>query len=398
MLTLKSRAGNCPVMHSCTEKDSSCPTVLWSDFIFTDPLRKGAAPTSHMVGVLKGEGIGPDVIGAALRVLKAVEHISNATFEVRFGGPIGNEAESKHGKSLSGEVVEFCQNVFSHGGVVLSGPGGGRFVYDLRKEFDLFCKLNPLKVTSELSSSGRLKPKYLQNVDILLIRENSSGIYQGGWEETHTPAEGRRAEHSFSYTEKQVRRIMEVAAGISKHRRGKMAVVVKDAGIPAISKLWRDCAIDIALASGVQHSMFDADYIVYKLVQDPQGFDVIVAPNMLGDILADLGGVLLGSRGLTYSGNFSSGGAAVYQTNHGSCHDLVGKDQANPVGQIFALAMLLRESFGLMHEACLIENAVAEVWRRGWRTADLATENCRVAGTGEMGDLIADTMIKLATN
>lgn len=396
MLSLNSQNKNCSVIHSYIEKDLSCPTVLWSDFIFTDSLRKGSAPTSHTVGVLKGEGIGPDVIGVALRVLKALEHVCHTKFEVIFGGPIGNEAESKHGKSLSSEVVEFCQSVFSRGGVVLAGPGGGRFVYELRKEFDLFCKLNPLKVTSELASSGRLKPKHLQNIDILLIRENASGIYQGSWDETHTPGEGRRAEQSFSYTVKQVRRIMEVAAGISKHRRGKMAVVVKEAGIPAISKLWRDCAVDIASESGVQHSMFDADYIAYKLVQDPQDFDVIVAPNMLGDILADLGGVLLGSRGLTYSGNFSSSGAAVYQTNHGSCHDLVGKDQVNPAGQIFALAMLLRESFGLMREACLIENAVSEVWRRGWRTADLAGKSCRVVGTSEMGDLIADTLIKLS--
>lgn len=383
-------------MRNCTEKNSFCPTVLWSDFIFTDPLSKGFSSTSHIVGVLKGEGIGPDVIAAALQVFKALERISPATFEISFGGPIGNEAESKHGKSLSGEVTEFCQNVFSQGGVVLAGPGGGRFVYDLRKQFDLFCKLNPLKVTAELVSFGRLKPEYLQNVDILLIRENVSGIYQGDWNETLSPDEGRKAEQSFYYTEKQVRRILKVAAGISKRRRGKLAVVVKEAGIPAISKLWRDCVDDIASSSGIRYSMFDADYIAYKLVQDPRDFDVIVAPNMLGDILADLGGVLLGSRGLTYSGNFSNSGAAVYQTNHGACFDLAGKDQANPVGQIFALAMLLRESFGLIREACLIENAVAEVWRQGWQTADLANRNCRVVGTSEMGELIADTLIKLS--
>jgi 3-isopropylmalate dehydrogenase len=393
--SLKSRTRNCPDIRSCAVKDPSCPAVRWSDFIFTDHLRKEFTATSHTVGVLKGEGIGPDVINAALRILNALEHVCHISFEVIFGGPIGNEAESRHGKSLSDEVVEFCQGVFSRGGVILAGPGGGRFVYDMRKQFDLFCKLNPLKVTSELASSGHLKPEFLQNVDILLVRDNASGVYQGAWGEAHIPGEGRKAEQSFYYTEKQVRRILKAAADISSHRRGKMAVVVKDAGVPAISRLWRDCAADIASESGVQHVMFDADYMAYKIVQDPHDFDVIVAPNMLGDILADLGGVLLGSRGLTYSGNFSGSGAAVYQTNHGSCSDLRGKDRANPVGQIFALAMLLRESFGLMREACLIENAVAEVWRRGWRTADMPNGNCIVVGTAEMGELIADTLIKL---
>jgi len=208
--------------------------------------------------------------------------------------------------------------------------------------------------------------------------------------------EGIRAEQSFSYTEKQVRRILDVAVRIAQCRRGEIAVVLKDAGIPAISKLWKECSIEVASEYGVKYSFPNVDYAAYKLLQDPQDFDVIVASNLFGDILADLGGVLLGSRGITYSGNFSGNGSAVYQTNHGSCYDLASLNQANPAGQIFSLAMLLRESFNLGQEASLIEDAVAETWRQGWRTADLAETGSRIVGTREMGNLVADNLKKIA--
>ncbi len=384
-------------MHNLVSQGSdSCRSVLWSDLIFGEPVRNQSLPSSLSLGVLKGEGIGPEVIDAALLVLSALESPGKRRFEVRFGGLIGTEAELQCGKPLSEDVVSFCREVFARRGAILCGPGGGRFVYDLRRQFDLFCKLSPLKVSAELIHAAHVKADHLRNVDILLVRENMSGVYQGTWKEMPTKSEGRRAEQSFLYTERQVRRILEVAARIARHRRGKMAVAVKEAGMPTIGKLWRNCAVEIGTKSGVEHSVLNVDHIAYQLVQTPLEFDVIVASNLFGDILADLGGVLLGSRGLTYSGNFSSSGAAVYQTNHGASYDLTGKNLANPVGQILSLAMLLRETFGLIREACLIEDAIADVWRRGWRTADIMEEGCRVAGTREIGDLIADNVVRLS--
>ena len=149
--------------------------------------------------------------------------------------------------------------------------------------------------------------------------------------------------------------------------------------------------------NGVGYSVLNIDLMAYRLLQEPKGFDVVVTPNLFGDILADLGAVLLGSRGLSYSGNFSGSGAAVYQTNHGAGYDLVGKNEANPVGQVFSLAMLLRESFGLVQEPLLMEEAVAEVWRQGWRTPDLTENGCRIIGTEEMGARIADALVRLAS-
>jgi 3-isopropylmalate dehydrogenase len=203
-------------------------------------------------------------------------------------------------------------------------------------------------------------------------------------------------DNSFRYTEHEVCRLLKVAAGIATRRRGEMVVVIKDGGLGALSDLWRMCTAQVAAEAGVRYSFINVDHAAYCLIHEARSLDVVVAPNLFGDVLADLGGVLLGSRGLTYSGNFSSDGAAVYQTNHGAAHALAGRNEANPVGQIMSLAMLLRESLGLAEEAALIEAAVAAVWRRGWRTAELAEPGCRVAGTQDMGCLVAESVLRLS--
>jgi 3-isopropylmalate dehydrogenase len=141
----------------------------------------------------------------------------------------------------------------------------------------------------------------------------------------------------------------------------------------------------------------EIDNAAFQLIQNPRQFDVVVTSNLFGDVLADLGGVLLGSRGMCYGGSFAESGAAVYQTNHGAARELAGTDRANPVGQIMSLAMLLRESFDLNREAGLIEAAIADVWRQGLRTDDLAEAGCRLVGTREMGESVADAVRRLAT-
>ena len=138
----------------------------------------------------------------------------------------------------------------------------------------------------------------------------------------------------------------------------------------------------------------NVDLVAYELIQNAARFDVIVAPNLFGDILADIAGVLVCSRGVTFSGNFNAQGHGVFQTNHGSAHDLAGTDTANPAGQILSLAMLLRESFGLDHVATLVEMSLAEVWRQGFRTADLAEPGCKILGTDAMTDRVAQQILR----
>ena len=366
--------------------------MSWSQSVVDRPsdVRTTGKPCS--IGVLKGEGVGPEVVGAALQVLAALEQECASVFSVSFGGSIGMESERESGKALSGAVTQFCADIFAKGGAILAGPGGGRFVYDMRRRFDLFCKISPLAAHGVLRNAGRMKAQQGAQIDILVVRENAAGIYQGEWTETRGANNERIALHRFSYSESEVRRILEVAARISRQRRGELVVVTKPSGIPTVSRLWLDVAEQVSQDFGIKIVPMEVDYAAYYLVQHAQSLDVVVTPNLFGDVISDIGGVLVGSRGLCYSGNFSGQGYGVYQTNHGAAHDLAGTDRANPAGQIFSLAMMLRESFGLVEEATLIERAVVETWRQGWRTADLAERGCRVIGTREMADRICESL------
>ena len=201
--------------------------------------------------------------------------------------------------------------------------------------------------------------------------------------------------HHFAYAEEQVRRFLDASARLARQRRRDLTVIWKEAGLPAISRLWQDCAQEAAETHGVRLRMVDVDFMAYRLISAPQGFDVVAAPNLFGDVLADLGAALLGSRGVSFSGNYSEAGNAAYQTNHGAAYDLAGTDRANPAGQILSAAMMLRESFGLVHEAAAIQEAVRSVWREGLRTEDVATQGAHIVGTREMGSRIAERVVQI---
>jgi 3-isopropylmalate dehydrogenase len=356
------------------------------------PLLPEARP---LIGVLEGTGIGPEVIGATLQILKSVEQALNLQFEVRHGGLIGEEAIAEYGKWLPEDTMEFCADVFRLGGAILNGPGGGRYVYDLRRRFDLLCKFVPVKPLPELACAGRISPQFLKGVDLLIVRDNTGGVYQGQWGDRATN-KGRVAEHSFNYSESEVHRLVEVAARAAAHRHGHLHVIVKEGGVPTMTALWRDVGNAVARKRGIDVKFMNVDLAAYELIQNPTHFDVIVAPNLFGDIIADICGVLVSSRGVTFSGNFDPHGHGVYQTNHGCAHDLAGTDIANPAGQILSLAMLLRESFGLEEAASLIEKSLGETWRAGWRTADLAEPGCKILGTRAMTDKVAEEVLRSA--
>lgn len=348
-----------------------------------------------LIGVIEGAGIGPEVIEGALRVLDAVAQVMGLKFNLRHGGPIGEDAEKEFGTALPEATARFFSDIFEGNGAVLNGPGGGRFVYDLRRRFDLFCKFVPVRPSPELVRQAQIRSEDLNRLDILIVRDNAAGVYQGQWT-LRQNASGKIAEHCFSYTEAQVRRLAQVAAHAAAARRGKMHVIVKDGGVPSISGLWRDVCAPIAREHGVEAVFMNIDLAAYEFIRNPSRFDVVLTPNLFGDILVDMTGALLGSRGVTFSGNYDGAGHGVYQTNHGCAHDLAGADAANPAGQILSLAMLLRQSFGLDYAATLIEAAVGESWRQGWRTADIAEPGCKVMGTRAMSEQIAQQVFHLA--
>lgn len=348
-----------------------------------------------VIGVVEGCGIGPRIIGGALQVLHAVEEVLGLGFEIRHCGPVGEKAQEQCGTPFPETAASFFEQVFACGGAVLNGPAGGRFVYDLRKRFDLFCKFVPTRPWPQLARAALIRGPEHSEADILFVRDNSGGVYQGLWK-TRTTNAGRIAKHCFSYSEAQVQRIAEVSARAAATRRGTLHIILKDGGVPAISNLWRDVTTATAAPFGVRVLFMNVDLAAYELVRNPGQFDVVLTPNLFGDILVDLAGALLGSRGLTFSGNFNSAGHGVFQTNHGCAHDLAGADVANPAGQILSLAMLLREAFGLEHAASLVERALAEAWRQGWRTADIAEPGCTLVGTDAMATQVARQIAALA--
>jgi 3-isopropylmalate dehydrogenase len=361
------------------------PAKLLGYLTGKDAVADGRRPP---IGIIEGRGIGPQVIAAALEVLSSVERAMGIHFDVQYCRRAGKDAALPWGPRLPDDVAGFCARIFQSGGAILHGPEGGRYVYDLRRRFDLFCKFVPIRPWPELARTSRLVPKHLRGVDILIVRDNTGGVYQGEWGEQAT-AEGRVAEHAFRYSEAEIRRLVEAASRAAASRRGILHVITKENGVPTVSALWRDVAGPVAAKHGIDAAFMNADLAAYELIQNSPRFDVIVAPNLFGDILADIAGVLVSSRGVTFSGNFNSQGHGTYQTNHGCAQDLAGADTANPAGQILSLAMLLRESFGLTEAAALIESSLAEVWRQGCRTADLAEPGCTILGTKAMGERVA---------
>jgi 3-isopropylmalate dehydrogenase len=340
------------------------------------------------VGYFIGEGIGSEIVPPALELLQVVCEKFDRQLELREGGLIGKPALEKSGRALTDEVIDFCTQIFSEGGAIICGPGGGRFVYELRARFDLFCKYTPIIPSPVLQDAGCFKQNHLEQLDILAVRENTGGIYFGESEIVKNKEGDEVVSCMFKYTSRQVRRILECAFAAAEHRKRKVCVTTKSGGIPEISALWKKYAEEISAAKNIEFSILEIDNAVYQLIANPRSFDVVVSSNMFGDIIADAGAVLLGSRGMSYSGNFGAGGKAVYQTAHGAAYDIAGTDKANPLGQVMSVAMMLRESMGMPEASDLIFRAVDFVLRQVFRTADIASPDCRVVGTKEMTELL----------
>lgn len=346
------------------------------------------------VGILPGEGIGPEIMPVASEVLRVVLRNAGLDADLRTGGPIGQAAERTQGRALTPEVVAFCEKVFADGGAILCGPGGGRFVYDLRTRFDLYCKLTPIHPLPALADTGAVKATARQGVSFVVVRENAGGVYFGQTTREVSP-DGDRVQHAFGYHSREIRRILAVAVRLARSRSGQLALVVKPGGLPVYSQLWVEQFEELTTRTDLQTRVLEVDNACFQLIQAGADFDVVVAPNLFGDILTDVSALLLGSRGASFSGNFGQPGVAVYQTAHGAAHDLAGRGVANPVGQVLATAMMLRESFGLGAEAAAIEAAVDQVLAAGFRTADVSEPGCSVLGTHALGTRIVAALEQL---
>jgi 3-isopropylmalate dehydrogenase len=344
---------------------------------------RGRPGPPFVVGVLPGEGIGPEVVGAALTVLDAVADAFGLEFDVRTAP---EPERGPYGPLLDGPATTFFEDVFALGAPVMCGAVSGRFVYDLRAHYALYCKLVPVRPLAVLADASIVRPERIERVDVLVVRDNMGGLYQGRFGRRDG---GRVAYQEAVYDTEQVDRVLDVAVRAARARLQRLAVVTKAGGIPEVSALWRERATAVGTGSNVAISDIEVDNACFQLVADPSRFDVVAAPNMLGDVVADAAALVLGSRGMALSANFGDDGRAVYQTGHGSAYDLAGTGRANPVAQIQSLAMLLRESLGLLDAAHAIEHAVVSVLASGARTADIAGPDSTVVGTRDLTERIA---------
>jgi 3-isopropylmalate dehydrogenase len=356
--------------------------------------------------VLAGDGIGPEVVAEARKVLSAVGEKYNHTFH--FDEQLmGGRAIDEVGSSLPDATVAACKAADA---VLLGAVGGPKWdnpnakdrpergLLGIRKALNLFANLRPVKVPAQLVSASTIKEEVLRGTDMLVIRELTGGIYFGPRQEAGD--EGYEAYDTMLYTRPEIERVVRLAADTARIRRKKLASVDK-ANVLASSRLWRRVATDI-LADypdlEVEHVLVDA--MAMHLIRRPASFDVIVAENLFGDILTDEAAMLAGSMGMLPSAslgdliNQHDQPLGLYEPIHGSAPDIAGQSIANPLGTILSSAMLVRHSLGLEAEAQAIEAAVDAVLAEGVRTRDIADTGTEVVGTQVMGDLVVEKLLK----
>jgi len=331
------------------------------------------------ITLLPGDGIGPEVVGEAVRVLETIasKYKHSFDFQERL---MGGCSIDKYGSSLTDETLADCQASDS---VLLGAVGGPKWddpkakdrpergLLALRKGLGVFANLRPVKVHPALIEGSPLKPEKLKGVDILVIRELTGGLYFG-FPKGRDVKDGReRAVDTLEYYDYEIKRIMKLAFDLARGRKKKVTSVDK-ANVLESSRLWRQIATQVGKENPdieLEHVLVDT--AAMKLITGPAWMDVVVTENMFGDILTDEASVLAGSMGMLPSASLGESSVGLYEPIHGSAPDIAGKGIANPTGTILSTAMMLRHSFKLEKEAAAIEAAVEQAITEGARTADL---------------------------
>jgi len=356
------------------------------------------------LAVLPGDGVGPEVTNEALKILEAVGNRFGHSFN-RHYGLIGGIAIDQQGTALSQDTLKMCRGCDA---VLLGAVGGPKWddpkakirpedgLLALRKGLRLFANLRPVKVFPVLIDSTNLKPKVIEGVDLIFVRELTGGLYFGRPKRQWQTPKGRRAIDSLTYSEQEIERIVRVGFELARSRRKKLVSVDK-ANVLETSRLWRQVAVKVAQDYPdveLEHMLVDACSM--RLIQNPAYFDVLVTENMFGDILTDEASMLAGSMGMLPSASLAGvpregvNTFGMYEPIHGSAPRRAGQDMANPIAIILSTAMMLRYSSGLIKEAQTVEAAVDKVLQEGYRTYDIMDEGKTRVGTKQMGDLIVD--------
>lgn len=348
------------------------------------------------IAVIRGDGIGPEIIEQAVKVLDRIGELYGHNFEYT-QVDMGGCAIDKWGDPLPQEMFEKCLNSDS---VLLGAVGGDKWnhvpgpmrpekgLLRLRAGMGVYSNNRPAKIWPQLADASPLKKAIVdQGIDFIIVRELIGGIYFGEHRTEISDGE-ETAVDILTYSEKEIERIGRIGFETALKRRKKLCSVEKSNVLDS-SRLWKKVMTRLSGEyPDVELSHMFVDNCAMQIVKDPSQFDVIVTENMFGDILSDEASMITGSIGMIPSSSLGAGTCGLYEPIHGSAPDLAGKDQANPVGTILAAAMMLRFSFDMAEEADAIENAVAAYLDAGYRTADIMSEGMQLVGCRECGERI----------
>ena len=354
----------------------------------------------YKIALIRGDGIGPEVVGEAVKVMETVGAKFGHKFEF-VDVLLGGCAIDAVGKSYPDGTAEKCKACDA---VLLGAVGGPKWghatepekrpetaLLSIRKDLGLYANLRPATLRAPLADACPLKKETAEKgIDLMMVRELTGGIYFGKRDRYQTADRGEEATDLLAYSELEIERIGRRAFELAQLRNKKVASVDK-ANVLESSRLWRQ----------VMHRLKDeypdvtyedvlVDNMAMQLVRDPSQFDVVVTENMFGDILSDEASMITGSIGLLPSASIGDTAPGLYEPIHGSAPDIAGQDKANPIATILSVAMMFRYSFKLPEEAAAIENAVDAVLAEGWRTADIAEPGVDAIGTKKMGELIRE--------
>ena len=358
---------------------------------------------SFRILLTPGDGIGPEVIAEALKVLGRVEKRFKHEFQFE-NEIIGGAAIDAYGVALRPETIVKAK---ASQAVLFGAVGGPKWdnpqatvrpedaILGMRKQLGLFANLRPVKVHPLMLETSTLRPEVLEGTDMVVIRELTGGLYFGRPQKRWTNSRGRQGVDTLRYSEKEVERILHVAFQLARQRRKKVTSVDK-ANVLRTGQLWREIAVEV----GKQYPDIALDHLLVdsaamNLIRNPRSFDVVVTENMFGDILTDEAAMLAGSMGMMPSASLGKRkkdgtGIGLYEPIHGSAPDIAGHGKANPLAMILSAAMMLRLSLGLEAEAAAIEAAVDGVIGAGYRTPDIAGSGSKTVNTTQMGDAVAE--------
>ncbi|MGE5703373.1 MAG: 3-isopropylmalate dehydrogenase [Clostridia bacterium] len=356
----------------------------------------------YTIACLPGDGIGPEIVAEAVKVLEVVAEQTGVSFNFTYGR-IGGIAIDEDGTPLPEETIRISKEADA---VLLGAVGGPKWdqnpghlrpetgLLGIRKALGLFANIRPATMHQSLLEASSLKPEAVAGVDLIVVRELTGGIYFGE-KKRYTDENGKdTAIDTLIYNEDEIERIIRVSFDVARKRSKKLCSVDK-ANVLESSRLWRKVAERVAPDyPDVELSHMLVDACAMQLVRAPKQFDVIVTENMFGDILSDQAAMLTGSIGMLASASLAEGSFGLYEPVHGSAPDIAGKGVANPLATILSAAMMLRLSLNLDEAATAVENAVWAVLDAGHRTGDISADKSNVIGTLEMGKLVQEELKK----